>query len=107
MIPTSLDVKPFFDFITSADALEHLQLLVGGFIQSLSYLKDPKLLLIVNEDGLHKQLGQNYNILKKTGYQLVGPVVIVQIKETEEGQVETSLDDKITLENWLTFFQSD
>lgn len=66
---------------TVSDSLENLQRIVGGYIETVTVIKeDPKVVIICNEEG--RLLGLPYNC-SINGVDFVGAIVIVGVDGDE------------------------
>jgi len=57
--------------------LKALQTAVGGYLELVGIPGLPHLCLLVDEDGLHKNLAENRSASNLAGQRLVGPVVVL------------------------------
>lgn len=81
--------------LTSDLSLENLQKIVGGYIEEIIPIDLPDSIMIVNEDGIAKNLPHNKAASAIADLVIVGDVVLCDRKELEELE-EESEEDRIS-----------
>lgn len=79
------------------NALEVLQELVSGYIETVTICKKPRIVLIVNEEGKNRKLGVNFGIIR---YGMFDDVIVgtcIVCGADDEGELT---DVPISLDAW-------